>query len=173
MLPTYIVSQEARRHVTVALNGDGGDEAFAGYDRVQRLLHWAGRRRPSLGILRHLPMRLDPMHPLTRARRLALRVAGPLEEAYFAWVQVFPEKMVRACYTKEMKERCRRASADRMLIDAFRRGGSDPLWRVQQAEYSTYLPGDLLPKVDIASMAVSLEARSPLLDHRFVELAAS
>jgi asparagine synthase (glutamine-hydrolysing) len=161
-LPTLLVCQATRSHVTVALVGDGGDEAFGGYERyrahalaarVPRLAAAAGR-----SVLGAVPTaRREPRSTLFRARRFLDAAAQPETELYARLVEVFPLELRRALWTDEALAQ----TAAGMLPH-------DPDLRVVDIE--SYLPGDLLPKADIASMAVSLELRAPFLDHHVVEL---
>src|SRR5262245_16530545 len=164
-LPTLLVCQETRRQVKVALVGDGGDEVFGGYERY--LAHSLGGRVPrfvgSLGAnaLARVPRaRREPRSTLFRARRFLDVAAAPAADRYGRLVEVFPLELRRRLWSDEALARATTSylpdDGDLRLVDI-----------------ESYLPGDLLPKADIASMAVSLELRSPFLDHRVVELGLS
>jgi asparagine synthase (glutamine-hydrolysing) len=161
-LPLLLVCEATRRHLKVALVGDGGDEAFGGYERY-RAHALAGRvPRPAAALgaaaLGALPRaRRSPRSTLFRARRFLDAAAQPAGERYARLVEVFPLELRRRLWADESRAEAARAylpeAADLRVVDI-----------------ESYLPGDLLPKSDIASMAVSLELRSPFLDHRVVEL---
>ena len=169
-LPQLVVSDLARQHVTVALTGDGGDEAFAGYERyaavgmadrvalpgagtAARMLRWAGRH--------------EPRSRANRAGRLLELGALPPQARYGRLMEVFP-----AALRSELWEPSFVAQAVPAweLLGPPDEGGIAGL---QRLDVRTYLPGDLLLKADIASMAHSLEVRSPLLDHHVLELGVS
>lgn len=179
-VPTYYVSQMTRQHVTVALNGDGGDEILAGYER-----HWAAVQAATLdripaALRQHVLRPLVPLIPEPRQRRAILRRAkrflavGHLspEERYQRWVGAFTPEQKRAMYTNTFREQVAGNDPVHWIREAMAEPGLSTLDRVLRADTLTYLPNDLLVKVDIASMASSLEARSPFLDHRLVEFAA-
>jgi asparagine synthase (glutamine-hydrolysing) len=167
-LPQLVVSEAARRHVTVALAGDGGDEAFAGYERyaavalAERLP--APLARAGAAAVGLLPAaRREPRSPLFRAARFLRAAAAPRAERYARLMEVFPYELRR-----------------RLLVDVDVRPTAEILGEpgpglagLQRLDLETYLPGDLLMKADLASMAASLELRAPLLDHRVVELGLS
>ena len=157
-LPLLHVCEATRRHVKVALVGDGGDEVFGGYERYRA--HALASRVPS-AVARAavaLPWGLrEPRSSIFRARRFLDVAAQPARDRYARLVEVFPLELRRRLWTDEA-----RAHAATTLLPA-----ADDL-RVVDIE--SYLPGDLLPKSDLASMAVSLELRSPFLDHKVVEL---
>jgi asparagine synthase (glutamine-hydrolysing) len=161
-LPTLLICEATRRHVKVALVGDGGDESFGGYERY-RAHALAGRiPRPAAALgaaaLGVLPAsRREPRSTLFRARRFLDVASQPATSRYARLVEVFPLELRRRLWTNAA-----RAQAAESLLP------HDPDLRLVDIE--SYLPGDLLPKSDIASMAASLELRSPLLDHRVVEL---
>src|SRR5579862_8314042 len=161
-LPTLLICEATRRHVKVALVGDGGDESFGGYERY-RAHALAGRiPRPAAALgaaaLGAVPAaRREPRSTLFRARRFLDVAAQPATSRYARLVEVFPLELRRRLWTNAA-----RAQAAESLLP------HDPDLRIVDIE--SYLPGDLLPKSDIASMAASLELRSPLLDHRVVEL---
>lgn len=164
-LPQLLVSEAARRHVKVALTGDGGDESFAGYERyvAYRL---AGRLPRPLGVLGAAALgalpaaRREPRSPLYRARRLLEVTAAPPRLRYDRLMQVFSPAGRQRLWTDDA-----RAELGPILPSP----GSG-LAGLQLVDLQTYLPGDLLPKADLTSMACSLELRAPLLDHRVVEL---
>jgi asparagine synthase (glutamine-hydrolysing) len=177
ILPTYYVSRLAREHVTVALSGDGGDELFAGYDRYwtnlrsrlpEKIPQRAGRFfRES--IYPHLPKELY-------GRRFAYSMTLPLRDRYidglcFQSVEPADRSLFSADFLAWAKTRVLPAELFRNYFD--RAPAQDPLSRMQYLDLKTYLPGDVLCKVDRMSMATSLEVRSPLLDHVFVEWAVS
>jgi asparagine synthase (glutamine-hydrolysing) len=171
-LPHYLVCEAARAHVTVALTGDGGDEAFAGYERyaAHRLAARIPRplARPGAALLRRLPAaRLEPRSTPFRAARL-LDLAGlPPGERYGRLMEVFPRPLRELLWTDGARPPVRAAEE---LLGPVGGGGVRGL---QALDVRTYLPGDLLPKSDLTSMAHSLELRSPLLDHEVVELGLS
>jgi len=161
-LPLLHVCEATRRHVKVALVGDGGDEVFGGYERYAA--HALARRvpRPAAALLarglRAWPgARREPRSALFRARRFAEVAAAPPPERYARLVEVFPLALRRRLWTDEAL-----AQQAATLLPA----GDD----LRLVDLTSYLPNDLLPKADLASMAVSLELRSPFLDHRLVEL---
>lgn len=179
IIPTWYVSREARRFVTVVLTGDGGDELFAGYDRY-RGAYWAAKCDRLPVPLRALATaKFWTMFPagesrslLRRARRFseALRKSPPAR--YLNWVGVFPELMRADLYNDDFVARLGDADPLQFLVDAWRRAGNrDDATAASVADLFTYLPCDILHKVDIASMAHALECRQPLLDYRAVELA--
>jgi asparagine synthase (glutamine-hydrolysing) len=187
-LPTWFVARETRRHVTVALTGDAGDELFAGYDRYRAVALTAraealppGVRRWIAGPLaRGLPVSTRAKTPLRKVRRLLESLADPPESRYRRWMTLFDEPSRLAMYSDDALERLAEADArdadhadpGLVLIDALGLArGRDPVTRAQVADLMTYLPGDLLFKVDMASMAHGLECRGPFLDHRVVEMA--
>jgi len=161
-LPLLHVCEATRRHVKVALVGDGGDEVFGGYERYAAH-SLAGRvprfvASPLANALVMLPKsRREPRSTLFRARRFLDVAAQPARDRYARLVEVFPLELRRRLWTDEA-----RAHAATTLLPA-----ADDLRLV---DIESYLPGDLLPKSDLASMAVSLELRSPFLDHKVVEL---
>jgi len=181
-VPSYYVSQLSRQHVTVALNGDGGDELLAGYER-----HWAARIAARYDtvprVVRHGLIRpLIPLLPEPRQRRAFLRRAKrfmtaahlPVLERYLHWVGAFTPAMKQDLYTDDFRSMLDGHDAGHWLRDALApEPRLDPVDAVQRADTLLYLPGDLLVKMDIASMANSLEARSPLLDHRLIEFCAA
>jgi asparagine synthase (glutamine-hydrolysing) len=159
-LPLFLVCEQARTHVTVALTGDGGDEAFAGYERyaVPRIADRvpAPAARLAGRLLRTLPgARREPRSSLFRAARFFEAAAAPAAERYGKLVEVFSPAERARLWTQE-------AATAAELIGPPPRSGITGL---QLLDIATYLPGDLLPKADIASMAHSLELRSPFLDH--------
>ena len=168
-LPTFLVSQMAREHVTVALSGDGGDELFGGYTRYAELL--SRRELPALGrgvlarVAAHLP------HG-ARGRNRLLDMSRTLQGRYAATVALSPE--VREGGVLSSALACSIPSMDSLLAAAFSPvAGRDLLAQMTAVDLVTYLPGDILTKVDRMSMSVSLEARVPLLDHHIVEFAAA
>jgi asparagine synthase (glutamine-hydrolysing) len=172
-LPTWYLARLTRQHVTVALNGDGGDELFAGYDRYRALAAYRTLARlPGRSLLGPVADAAPGWLP-SRARRLLKAASHRPEVSYARTVSVFAPEEAAALYSPEMRRRSERASAYAPLLDVFAASDApDLLGRTLHADTMTYLPGDLLAKVDIATMAHGLEARSPLLDHPLVEFAA-
>ncbi|MFL5965390.1 MAG: asparagine synthase (glutamine-hydrolyzing) [Gaiellaceae bacterium] len=161
--PTFLICEQARRHVTVALTGDGGDEAFAGYERYAAY-RFAAPLPPSvagvgaraLGAMR--AARTEPRSQLFRARRFLDIATAPRADRYARLMEVFPRGLRTRLW------------ADGRAAPIELRPRARGTRGLQLLDLETYLRGDLLPKADIASMAHSLELRSPFLDHRVVEL---
>ncbi len=169
MLPTYFISCLARKYVKVALSGDGGDEAFAGYDRYR--IHLEDRSYKFIpGWAGHLYR--DYVHPLVPygmpGRNLAYSISLPWQERYIEGVsfQSFQREMGILSDDFVASDRAPLKGFEEYLDKA---PAHDPLSRVLYLDSKTYLPGDILTKVDRMSMAVSLEARVPMLDHVFLE----
>jgi asparagine synthase (glutamine-hydrolysing) len=173
-VPTYLVSKMAREHVTVALSGDGGDETFAGY---RRYVHDVAENRVRARVGRTLPAALGRSYPkldwaprYLRAKTFLSNVGRDPARAYWHSVTQLDRAAALALLAPDLARRL----ADHDPFDAFnahysRPAVDDPLYRAQYADFHTYLPDQILAKVDRASMGVSLEVRPPLLDHRFVE----
>ena len=169
-IPTFFVAELARRHVTVCLTGDGGDEVFAGYVPYAQAL---GRSTTafSRGVraLVGLGARWMPVHARGKGRLTTLAL-GP--EAWFVWRRtVFPDYLLRRIVMPDVLAAARATPEDNAVADLLADHGR-LLARLQRWDQQHHLPGDILVKVDRATMAHSLEARCPLLDHRVVELAA-
>jgi asparagine synthase (glutamine-hydrolysing) len=181
-IPTYYVARETRRHVTVALNGDGGDESFAGYERYAAM-RLAERYHRIPALLRETVMRqaieLMPASQTKRSRvrdvkRFIQAASLPKVERYLRWVSVFDTQAKQDLYSEEFQRQTQSVSAANLLDPWFARAnGSGIVDAALLTDIMTYLPNDLLVKVDIATMANSLEARSPFLDHHVIEFAAS
>jgi asparagine synthase (glutamine-hydrolysing) len=180
-LPTWRVCQLARERVTVALSGDGADEAFAGYrrqvfhhheERARSILP-AGLRAPLFGALGRAWPKADWAPRPLRAKTTLLALAESGEEGYARGLSVTLPDARRALYSDSFAASLDGFRAEDELI-ALMRGapGRSGLDRAQYADLMFWMPGDILTKVDRTSMAVSLEAREPLLDHRLVEFAA-
>ncbi|MDQ2974619.1 MAG: asparagine synthase (glutamine-hydrolyzing) [Acidobacteriota bacterium] len=180
-IPTYYVARETRKHVTVALNGDGGDESFAGYERYAAMrLAESYHRLPEL--LRDRVVKqavgLLPSSETKRSRirdvkRFLQAASLPRVERYLRWVSVFDSEAKESLYSENFRQDTQNTSGHDLLAPWFARAnGSGVIDAALLADIMTYLPNDLLVKVDIATMAVSLEARSPFLDHHVIEFAA-
>jgi asparagine synthase (glutamine-hydrolysing) len=181
-VPTYYVAKETRKHVTVALNGDGGDESFAGYERYVAMgLTEKYRRVPSFlreSVIKET-VNLIPTSPTKRSmarsvKRLLDGVSRPRVDRYTHWVSVFNDETKKPLYSDFFREQTLQADPAGLLGTWFKRAnGIGIVDAMLLTDQMTYLPNDLLVKVDIATMAVSLEARSPFLDHHVIEFAAS
>jgi asparagine synthase (glutamine-hydrolysing) len=179
-IPTLYLSRMTRQHVTVALSGDGADEVFAGYrlykfgviesswrERFPRwfrksVIRGAGRLYPKFDFL---------PRPL-RAKSLLTNLSLEIGEAHFHSRSRFTEPELRRLLSSELQRECSGYSPSRKMAVRFRLlAHLSPLEQMQAVDYQTYLPGDILVKMDRATMAYSLESRSPWLDYRMVELA--
>jgi len=181
-IPTYYVSRETRRYVTVALNGDGGDECFAGYDRyagmsvAEKYATLPGFIRDGLiaNVVKALPGFDARPNPLRRAKRFVAGASRPRVERYLRWMSAFNEDHKRDLYTRDFYQETAAYDIAGVFRPWFKQAnGAGVIDAALLTDTMTYLPNDLLVKMDIASMAVSLEARSPFLDHHVMEFAAS
>jgi asparagine synthase (glutamine-hydrolysing) len=179
-IPTYYLSQLTRQHVTVALNGDGGDENFAGYTRYLPSQGLPGLceqlpasvRRLACAAAQALPSATRSDAWPARARRWAERLSMSPEERYACGMMQFWPSLKADLCTEEFTRVGGRDSRE-IMLDAFRTTEAAELREAfLDADIAHYLPDALLAKVDIASMAHGLEARSPFLDHDFMEFAA-
>jgi asparagine synthase (glutamine-hydrolysing) len=181
-IPTYRVCQLARKHVTVALSGDGGDETFGGYRRYQmhlmeermRAALPAGVRRPVFGLLGRLYPKADWAPRVFRAKTTFQGMARSSVEGYFHSMCFIREPLRSRLYSQRFKSDLAGYSAFEVFDRHARRADTeDPLALIQYIDTHTYLVGDINTKVDRASMAHSLEVREPLMDHELVEWAAT
>jgi len=180
-VPTWYVSELTRRQVTVALSGDGGDELFIGYPRY--LAVWLAELCERLpGFLRRslfgrwwgkLPAGTHQKARLRQFQRFVEMLDLPPAERYLEWISIFGRRRREALYSAGLKEALPQEEPLVFLAQALGRAeGRDPLTAFSLADLVTYLPCDLMTKVDVASMAHALECRQPFLDYRVVELAA-
>jgi len=180
-VPTYYVARETRKHVTVALNGDGGDESFAGYERYAAMQLAENYRKIPEFVRKSVNagVGLIPTSELSRSRlrsgkRFLEAASLPKVDRYLRWVSIFDAAAKSSLYSDTFKSETTSGYAKSLLEPWFvRANGSGFVDASLLADLMTYLPNDLLVKVDIATMAVSLEARSPFLDHHVIEFAAS
>lgn len=178
-IPTYYVSQQTRQHVTVALNGDGGDELFCGYERYQAMIAAEVYNRfPALikkatgAAFSLLPDSLSSKSRLRNIRRFFEAAGMATNQRYLRWVGIFETKLKDALYSEDFRRKMEDKDPIAWLSPYLGQDKLDLLDRLLMADTYTYLPNDLLVKVDIASMANSLEARSPFLDHKLMEFVA-
>ena len=181
-IPTYRVCQLARKHVTVALSGDGGDESFGGYrryrlhlmeERMRSALPYSFRR-PVFGLLGKLYPKADWAPRVFRAKTTFEAMAKSSIEAYFHSVSILSSPMRGQLFTQSFKSELDGYNT----IEVFKKHAAkaqteDPLALIQYLDLKTYLVGDINTKVDRASMAHSLEVREPLMDHELVEWMAT
>lgn len=179
-IPSYYVAQQTRQHVTVALNGDGGDENFAGYPwypvhtfayryaalpRVLQAMVAGGAR---------LAKHAFPSTLTNRSWRFARGVGESAPQRYLRYMAYFHPDELRSLFTPEHLQQYDRTATENFLLRYFAEARAQfPIDQALFVDIATYLPDDLLVKVDIATMAVSLEGRSPFLDHEFMEFAAT
>jgi asparagine synthase (glutamine-hydrolysing) len=180
-IPSFYVAEQTRRHVTVALNGDGGDESFGGYNRyVSNLVSGRLSRLPRPvrrvgGLLgESIPPNRDMASTRNRVKRILQSLAMDAPQRYARHVSYFDSARRAEAYTPEFKARIGTSLAPRVIDDPWESSSGKSLIDVLlEVDVKTYLPGDLLVKMDIATMAHSLEARSPFLDTEIMELGAS
>ncbi|ALS97654.1 XrtA/PEP-CTERM system amidotransferase [Lacimicrobium alkaliphilum] len=179
-MPTYRVCELARKHVTVALSGDGGDELFAGYRRYKMHLHEEkirnmlplGLRKPIFGPLGRLYPKMDWAPKFLRAKTTFQSMAMDTVQGYHNSMSILRADERAKLFSKEFQSSLNGYNS----LEVFNRyadkvKGLDPMKIAQYLDMKTYLVGDILTKVDRASMAHSLEVRVPILDHKFVEWA--
>ncbi|HEX9960774.1 MAG TPA: asparagine synthase (glutamine-hydrolyzing) [Pyrinomonadaceae bacterium] len=181
-IPTFYVSKETRKHVTVALNGDGGDETFAGYERYFAI-QLAEKYKKIPAILRKsviepaaafLPTSMGQHSRVKSAKNFLAVSSMPKANLYLRWMSAINEDLKTELYTENFKQKTSADSTASVLQNWFSKAnGAGAIDAMLLTDTMTYLPNDLLVKVDIASMANSLEARSPFLDHKVIEFAAS
>ncbi|MCK5696601.1 MAG: amidotransferase 1, exosortase A system-associated [Gammaproteobacteria bacterium] len=184
-IPTYRVCQLARKHVTVALSGDGGDEPLSGYrrhiwhmneEKVRSILPY-NIRKPVFGLLGELYPKADWAPKMFRAKTTFQALARSSVEAYFNTVAIIPDDQRDKLFSPEMKQKL----AGYQAVETFKRyannapgmASEDPLALIEYLDMKTYLVDDILTKVDRASMAHSLEVRVPMLDHKYIEWISS
>jgi asparagine synthase (glutamine-hydrolysing) len=179
-IPSYYVAKYTKEHVTVALNGDGGDESFAGYERyLGILLSQVYQKMPE--IARHLITAFTDKFPdlanskniIGTAKRFFAATSLPVRERYLHWVSIFSDELKLTMYSADFKYVARDISAASLFNPYFENYEKLSMLDVLlMTDVHTYLPDDLLVKMDIVSMANSLEARSPFLDNKVMEFAA-
>jgi asparagine synthase (glutamine-hydrolysing) len=176
-IPTYRVCELARKRVTVALSGDGGDENLAGYrrylwhlgdERLRSLMPY-GLRRPIFGLLGRAYPKLDWAPRILRGKSTFQFLARDSVEGYLHRIAVVSDPMRKQLYSQTFKTELQGYQAVEVLRRHARKAPQHPLSLIQYLDMKTYLPGDILTKVDRASMAHALEVRVPLLDHKLVE----
>lgn len=180
-IPMMYLSEMTRREVKVALSGDGGDEMFCGYDRyravklAERLDHlpvWA-KNLLAAPIWQRIPGSVEQKSYRRRIKRLLAELGKPPERRYLRWINIFDDARRRDLYTDEFAARLGNVDSADFLLEAYALcANRDFVTRTTGADVLTYLPCDILTKVDIASMAYGLECRCPFLDHEVAELAA-
>jgi asparagine synthase (glutamine-hydrolysing) len=180
-MPTYRVCELAAREVTVVLSGDGGDENLAGYRRYEQHLHDLALKSRMPNGLRGALAGLGRLYPDSallpdglRRRQGLLSLGHSAVDSFFEINSVMKRDLRRSLYSRSFRQRLQGYDA----VSVFRRHAAradtdDPLSLAQYLDLKTYLPGDILTKVDRASMAHSIEVRVPLLDHQLVEWTAS
>lgn len=180
-IPSFYLAELTGRHVTVALNGDGGDESFAGYNRyvsnlmADRLARAPRSARRLAGLIgERLPANSELRSTRNRIRRLLRSLALDSPDRYARHVSYFDPAQRAEIYTPQFRSMIGESLAPSIIRTPWANAtGDSPIDVMLEVDVHTYLPGDLLTKVDIATMAHSLEARSPLLDPEVMELAAS
>lgn len=181
-IPTYRVCQLARKHVTVALSGDGGDESLGGYRRYRQHLMEEGMRDalpqsvrgPVFGLLGRLYPKADWAPRMFRAKTTFEGLSRNSVEAYFHSVSILRNPMREALFSQSFKSELAGYNAYEVFNrHAAQAGTDDPLALIQYLDLKTYLVGDINTKVDRASMAHSLEVREPLMDHELVSWLAT
>lgn len=179
-LPTHLICRAAGEHVEVALGGEGGDEAFGGYDRY-RAMHLAGRMGPTRWALTKLAAaaarRIAPHDERSRLRRL-VRFASAMDlppaRQYLAYRRLFSRGQLEALLERDFAAAARVEQPGEWFADLYEQGDYDdePAY-AQRHDLLTYLPDDLLVKADVASAAAGLRLRTPMLDHEVVSLGLS
>ena len=181
MLPTYLLSEFTKEKVTVALSGDGADELFAGYDRYLVMKYMKqinklpyGLRKPLFAsIAKILPNAQDERGKLGKIQRILKICASRKNEQYLNVINRFPENSKQGVYGNLLQQENLKPTNNifEELLSAT--SANDEVEKISELDFNSYLYGDILTKVDIASMATSLEVRSPFMDHRVIEFAAS
>ena len=174
-IPTWYVSEMARRHVTVVLSGDGGDELFGGYDRYIPHPRVAQFDRLALPGMREAAGRLWPLLPHgARGKNFLRHVSRDMEGRYIDSVAFFQADERRTLYSPDVRRALDRWNSEDTVASRFARFASlPPHSRMMRFDFETYLPEDVLTKVDRMSMAHSIESRVPLLDNEVIDFAAS
>jgi asparagine synthase (glutamine-hydrolysing) len=176
-VPTYLVCKLAREHVTVVLNGDGGDEIFAGYDRfkgamLSRLIPPAAAP-PLRALSRLIPRTHGYYSPRKRAERFLELAERPIQDRYQSWISVFAPDRLPEVLGPEARSRADLAAATLAMNVSYAEAAGAPLLdRILYANFANYLPDDLAVKMDRMSMASSLETRSPFLDTSMIDFMA-
>lgn len=179
-IPTMYLSRMTRQNVTVALTGDGGDELFCGYDRYRaaRLTgmtdfvpRWM--RHLASSVISRIPASAEHRSFRRRLKRLLESLAQDPERRYLNWITIFNSSRLEWLVTPELWKLAQAEDPAACIFSAYEKyPHRDFITRTTATDIQTYLPCDILTKVDIASMAASLECRCPMLDHKVVELAA-
>jgi len=180
-IPTMYLSELTCKQVTVALTGDGGDELFAGYDRY-RAVELAARIDRLPGLLRvpltsslwqRLPASVRQKSKLRQIKRFLSALRQSPERRYANWVSIFDDSRRPSLFSADFTQALKGYDGASFLLQAYANCAEPNIvQRTTCVDVESYLPCDILTKVDIASMAYSLEARSPFMDHKVVELAA-
>ncbi|MFO1002417.1 MAG: asparagine synthase (glutamine-hydrolyzing) [Planctomycetaceae bacterium] len=179
-IPTMYLSRMTREHVTVALTGDAGDELFCGYERY-RAVRVTGKmdfvprwiRQLMSSVISRLPASAEHRSFRRRLKRLVESLAQDPEQRYLNWITIFNSSRLEWLVTPELWALTKSEDPAACIFSAYEKFPQrDFITRTTATDVQTYLPCDILTKVDIASMAASLECRCPMLDHKVVELAA-
>lgn len=179
-IPTMYLSRMTRQNVTVALTGDAGDELFCGYDRY-RAVRLTGMtdfvprwmRRLASSVISRIPASAEHRSFRRRLKRLLESLSQDPERRYLNWITIFNSSRLEWLVTPELWKLAQSEDPAACIFDAYSKFPErDFITRTTATDVQTYLPCDILTKVDIASMSASLECRCPMLDHKVVELAA-
>ncbi len=177
-LPTYYVSKLTRDNVTVALNGDGGDENFGGYERysLQKFSFIYDNFRLLNRLVIPVTRYLNNVYKNTlfdRANKFALSMNEDYKSRYLNYICYFDNNAKKEMYTDSFLKKVVKNNSGDIIVNKFDESGTkDKIDQTLYTDFNSYLPDDLLVKVDIATMAVALEGRSPFLDHEFLEMTA-